>query len=298
VATRRLEGRPVAEAIDRATRGAIEAVGTAASPPSLVSLHRGVDSPFRFYLKRQAKAAQALGISFLDESLAPGDGPADLAARVRSLDRDPSVHGVLLEHPLPPPFDFFRAMEELRPEKDVDGVGPRNLGRLVAQRPVQVPAVARAAFEIARHYELPIDGEPVTVLGRSETVGLPLALLLAGRPPGGNATVTIVHSKTRDLAKSLADSRTIFTCVGRPGLLDRTLVPEGAHVVDVGLSNVPDPNRPGMSRSVGDANADSLDGWAASLTTIPGGVGPVTVAELMSSTVRSWKLLVRGEGAT
>lgn len=288
----------MAEAIDRATRGAIEAVGTAATPPSLVSLHRGVESPFRFYLKRQAKAAQALGIAFRDESLAAGDGPAELVARVRSLDRDPSVHGVLLEHPLPAPFDFFRAMEELRPEKDVDGVGPRNLGRLVAQRPVQVPAVARAAFEIARHYELPLEGERVTVLGRSETVGLPLALLLAGRPPGGNATVTIAHSKSRDLAAALAGARTIFSCVGRPGLLDRTVVPEGAHVVDVGLSSVPDPDRPGVSRAAGDANASSLDGWADSLTPVPGGVGPVTVAELMASTVRSWKLLVRGEGGT
>ncbi len=295
MATRRLEGRPVAEAIDRATRSAIEAVGSAAPPPSLVSLHRGVDSPFRFYLKRQSKAAQALGIAFRDESLAAGDDPAELLARVRSLDRNPSVHGVLLEHPLPPPFDFFRAMEELRPEKDVDGVGPRNLGRLVAQRPVQVPAVARAAFEIARHYQLPVDGERVVVLGRSETVGLPLALLLAGRPPGGNATVTIVHSKTRDLKGALSDARTIFSCVGRPNLLDRQVVPEGAHVVDVGTSSVPDPNRPGTSVSVGDANAASLDGWAGSFSPVPGGVGPVTVAELMSGTVRSWRHLVRGE---
>ncbi len=296
--TIRLEGRPVAEAIDRATRSSIAAVGTAAPAPSLVSLHRGEDTPFQFYLKRQAKAAQALGIVFRDETLAPGDGAAELIARVRALDRDPSVHGVLLEHPLPPPFDFFRAMEELRPEKDVDGVGPRNLGRLVAQRPVQVPAVAKAAFAIARHYQLPVEGEPVVVLGRSETVGLPLALLLAGRPPGGNATVTIVHSKSRDMARSLAGASTIFSCVGRAGLLDRSVVPKGAHVVDVGLSSVPDADRPGASRGVGDANAASLEGWAGSLTPIPGGVGPVTVAELMASTVRSWKLLVRGEGGS
>ncbi len=286
----------MAEAIDRATRAAIQAVGAATPAPSLVSLHRGVDSPFQFYLKRQARAAQALGISFRDESLAAGDGPADLTARIRSLDRDPTVHGVLLEHPWPPPFDFLRSMEELRPEKDVDGVGPRNLGRLVGQRPIQVPAVARAALAIARHYQLPLEGEPVTVVGRSGTVGLPLALLLAGRPPGGNAIVTIVHSRTPDLRAALAGARTIFSCVGHPGLLDRTVVPEGAHVVDVGLSSVPDPGRPGSVRAVGDANATSLDGWVGSLTPVPGGVGPVTVAELMSSTVRSWRHLVRGEG--
>jgi methylenetetrahydrofolate dehydrogenase (NADP+) / methenyltetrahydrofolate cyclohydrolase len=295
--TVRLEGKPVAEALDRATRTQVGAASAGAPAPTLVSLHRGVASPFRFYLKRQARAAGALGISFREESLVPSDGPAELVARLRSLDRDPTVHGVLLEHPLPPPFDFLRAVDELRPQKDVDGVGSRNLGRLVAQRPIHVPAVARAAVAIAQHYRLPLDGERVVVLGRSETVGLPLSLLLAARAPGPNATVTLAHSKTRDLAGALAGARTIFSCVGQPGLLQRSLVPEGAHVVDVGLSSVPDPDRPGTAKAVGDADARSLDGWAASLTPVPGGVGPVTVAELMANVVRAWMSLVRGEEA-
>lgn len=287
--TVRLEGKPVAEAIDRATREAVESRG-GRSAPFLVSVHRGVDSPFRFYLRRQAKAAAALGIGFRDDPLDPGDGPRQLAERIRALDQDPEVHGVLVEHPLPPPFDFLAALEELRPEKDVDGVGPRNLGRLAAQRPLHVPAVALAAFDIARHYRLPLDGARVAVLGRSETVGRPLALLLSGRPPGGNATVTLVHSKSPDLAECLSAARTIFSCVGRPGLLDRSVVPRGAHVIDVGVSSVPDPARPGSVRAVGDADAESLEGWAGSITPVPGGVGPVTVAELMASTVRAWRL--------
>ena len=294
--TIRLEGRPVAEAIDQATRAAIAAGGRGTPPPSLVSVHRGLDSPFRFYLRRQAKAATALGIAFRDQALAPGDGPEALVAALRSLDRDPGVHGVLVEHPLPAPFDFFRAVDELRPEKDVDGVGPRNLGRLVGQHPVQVPAVARAAFDIARHYRLPLDGQPTAVVGRSTTVGLPLAVLLASPPPGGNAAVTVLHSRSGDLAARLRDARTIFSCVGRPGLLNRATVPEGAHVVDVGISSVPDPSRPGSQIAVGDADARSLDGWAGSLTPVPGGVGPVTVAELMAATVRSWQTLPRGDG--
>jgi len=293
--TVRLEGRPVAEAIDRATRTEVTAVGPGTPPPSLVSVHRGLDSPFRFYLRRQAKAAHALGIAFRDVALRPGDGPEELVTSLRSLDRDATVHGVLVEHPLPPPFDFFRAVDELRPEKDVDGVSPRNLGRLVGQRPVHVPAVARAAFEIARHYHLPLEGEATAVVGRSTTVGLPLAVLLASAPPGGNAAVTVLHSKSGDLAQRLRGVRTIFSCAGRPGLLNRTTVPEGAHVVDVGISSVPDPDRPGTQVAVGDADARSLDDWAASLTPVPGGVGPVTVAELMAATVRSWRVL-RGEG--
>ena len=293
--TVRLEGKPVADRVDEATRTAVQSLPSGEPPPCLASVHRGVDSPFRYYLKRQAKAAAALGIAFRDEPLAPTDGQPELLGRLSSLDRDPGVHAVLLEHPLPPPFDFYRAVAALRPAKDVDGVGTANLGRLVAQTPVQVPAVALAAVEIARHYELPIAGEPVVVLGRSETVGLPLALLLAGKGIGLNATVTIVHSRSRDLKRALANARTIFSCVGRPGMLTREVVPEGAFVVDVGVATVPDPTRPGRSTTVGDANFANLDGWAAGVTPVPGGVGPVTVAKLMANTLEAHRLL-RAEG--
>lgn len=294
--TERLLGQPIAERTNVASRARIAARPAGTSPPSLVSVHRGVDSPFRFYLRRQAKAAEAVGITFRDIALDPGAGPTDLVERVRALDRDPSVHAVLLEHPLPAPFDFYAAVAELRPEKDVDGVGPLNLGRLVAQRPIHVPAVARAAVDIAQHYRLPLAGERVVVLGRSETVGLPLALLLGGRAEGIHATVTIAHSRTRRLDRVLADARTIFSCVGQPGLLHRGNVPEGAHIVDVGLSSVPDPDRAGGVRAVGDADATALEGWAASLTPVPGGVGPVTVADLMAGCVRAWERAARPEG--
>jgi methylenetetrahydrofolate dehydrogenase (NADP+) / methenyltetrahydrofolate cyclohydrolase len=283
--TVRLEGTPVAEAIDRATREAVRA--RPELPPSLVSVHRAVESPFGFYLRRQSRAAASVGVTFREDALGGKDGPAELIARLRSLDADRSVHAVLLEHPLPAPFDFFAAISALRPEKDVDGVGAANLGRLVAQRPIHVPAVARAAIAIAQHYRLPIDGERVAVVGRSETVGLPLAIWLAGRSAGMNATVTIAHSRTPSLARALAEAKTIFSCVGRPGLLDRSVVPEGASVVDIGLSSVRDASTKSGARAVGDADAASLDGWAAALTPVPGGVGPVTVAELMASATRA-----------
>src|SRR5208283_1110839 len=287
--TVRLEGKPVAERIDEATRKALASVPAGAAPPCLASVHRGVDSPFRYYLKRQAKAAAVLGITFRDQ-------PKELVDRLAVLDRDPNVHAVLLEHPLPLPFDFYRAVATLRPAKDVDGVGTANLGRLVAQAPVQVPAVALAAVEIARYYRLPMEGERVVVLGRSETVGLPLALLLAGKGIGLNATVTVVHSKTRDLKAALANARTIFSCMGRAGMLTREVVPEGSCIVDVGVSTVPDPARPGSSKTTGDADFESLDGWAAGVTPVPGGVGPVTVAKLMAATLEAQRLLRTEEG--
>lgn len=294
--TERLEGKPVAESIDASTRARIRGAPPDLPAPTLVSVHRAVESPFRFYLRRQSRAAESVGVKFREDTISTTDRPVDLDVRMRALDQDPSVHAVLLEHPLPPPFDFFRSVSELRPEKDVDGVGAQNLGRLVAQRPVHVPAVALAAIAIAGHYRVPIDGESVAVIGRSETVGLPLAICLAGRSEGMNATVTLAHSRTRELARSLAGVRTIFSCVGRPGLLDRSNVPEGAFVIDVGLSSLPDPAAKGGARAAGDADAASLEGWASGLTPVPGGVGPVTVAELMASAVRARDLLASGGG--
>ncbi len=289
--TRRLDGRPVAAAVDEATRRRIAAAPPGTRPPTLASVHRGLPTPFGFYRRQQARAAAAAGIRFRDEPLPPDAGPAELAALVERLDADPSVHAVLLEHPLPPPFDFGTAIAHLRPDKDVDGVGAANLGALLDGRARHAPAVALAAVEIARHYRLPFEGEPVAVVGRSATVGLPLALLLAARPPGADATVTVAHSKTADLQGALARARTIFSCAGRPGLLRRAVVPEGAAIVDVGLSSVPDPDRPGGVRAVGDADGADLDGWAEALTPVPGGVGPVTVAALMRSTVDAWERL-------
>ncbi|MGA9839135.1 MAG: bifunctional 5,10-methylenetetrahydrofolate dehydrogenase/5,10-methenyltetrahydrofolate cyclohydrolase [Thermoplasmata archaeon] len=294
--TERLDGKPVAEAIDASTRARVRDPPGAPVAPSLVSVHRGTESPFRFYLRRQARAAESVGVRFREESLAATDGGGELMARMASLDRDPTVHAVLLEHPLPPPFDFPRALGQLRPEKDVDGVGAANLGHLASQRPVHVPAVALAAIAIARHYRLPLSGERVAVIGRSATVGLPLAICLAGRSEGMDATVTIAHSRTPNLSEVLAGSKTIFSCVGRPGLLDRTVVPRDAYVIDVGLSSVPDASAKGGVRPAGDVNAASLDGWAAGFTPVPGGVGPVTVAELMASVVRARDLLRPGPG--
>ncbi|HYK92707.1 MAG TPA: bifunctional 5,10-methylenetetrahydrofolate dehydrogenase/5,10-methenyltetrahydrofolate cyclohydrolase [Thermoplasmata archaeon] len=289
--TRRLEGKPVADAILARAREAVrEGVASGRPMPGLASVHRVAATPFAVYLRRQAKAAEAAGLGFRDEALPPDANAAVLRGRIAELDADPTVHAVILEHPLPADLDFTGAVSLLRPAKDVDGVSPLNLGFLVARHPVQAPAVALGAIAIARHHGLRLSGEHVAVIGRSETVGVPLALLLLARGEGANATVTVAHSKTRHLSAALADSTVIFSCAGQPGLLTRDVVPQGAAVIDVGLSTVPDPSSPSGQRIVGDADAASLEGWADALTPVPGGVGPVTVAQLMANAVHGWTL--------
>jgi methylenetetrahydrofolate dehydrogenase (NADP+)/methenyltetrahydrofolate cyclohydrolase len=292
--TERLLGAPVAEALNRSTRQVLATIPHGGDPPCLASVHLGREGPFRRYLTGQKKVATELGLRFREELVPADGGPAALVDRIRSLDHDPSVHGVLIEHPLPPPYDFPEAMGQLRAEKDVDGAGTENLGRLLTGREGHAPAVCRAALAVARHYRLPVESASVTVVGRSATVGLPLALLLMQRPPGPNATVTVAHSGTPDLTRSLLSAQTIFSCSGTPHLLTRSVVPKDAAVVDIGLSPLPDPGHPGGVRMVGDADPDSLEGWASAFSPVPGGVGPVTVAQLMWNTVHAWQMQTGG----
>ncbi|MCI4330960.1 MAG: bifunctional 5,10-methylenetetrahydrofolate dehydrogenase/5,10-methenyltetrahydrofolate cyclohydrolase [Thermoplasmata archaeon] len=294
--TRSLDGRPVAQALlSDARKRSDEGARLGRRRPSLVSVHRAVASPFAFYLRRQAHNAEQAGVTFHDEPLADGASASTVRHRLGSLNADGSVDAVLLEHPLPEALDFRAAVRALRPEKDVDGVSTENLGHLVQGAPVQAPAVALGALAMIHFHQVPIVGRRVAVIGRSDTVGLPLALLLLARNEGANATVTVVHSRSGGLAKALASAEVVVSCVGHPGLLTRAVVPEGAAVIDVGLSSVPDPSRPGGQRAAGDADATSLEGWASALTPVPGGTGPVTVAQLMANTVHAWELLGRGE---
>lgn len=289
--TRPLLGKPVGDSILQKVRARIDSRGTPRPPPVLASVHLGDGGPFSFYLKRQERAAQSVGIGFRDIFLPDTTSTVDLRERIRALNTDPTVHAVLLQHPLPPGVDFQTAVDELAPAKDADGVGSANLGGLVEGHPVHAPAVALAVLEILRHYSIPTRGRRVAVVGRSSTVGLPLALLLAAHGESGDAVVTIAHSRTPRLGPVLAGSEIVVSCAGVPGLLTRSVVPEGAVVVDVGLTSVPDPSTPSGARAVGDADAASLDGWVESLTPVPGGVGPVTVAQLMWNVVVGWEML-------
>ncbi|MCI4325700.1 MAG: bifunctional 5,10-methylenetetrahydrofolate dehydrogenase/5,10-methenyltetrahydrofolate cyclohydrolase [Thermoplasmata archaeon] len=294
--TARWDGRALSEGLLTAARQAVDSgIPEGGRPPSLVSVHTAGPSPYSFYLRHQARAADRAGITFRDITLAEDLTAPTLREVMRALDAEPGVDAVILEHPLPPQLGFFSAVSALRIEKDVDGVGAASLGRLLAGQPVHVPAVARGAVKLARHHGASFPGRPVTVIGRSETVGLPIALLLSVRGLGADATVTLAHSRTPDLAAALCCADVVFSCAGQPGLLNRGNVPEGAAIVDVGLSNVPDSTAPGGQRAVGDADVADLEGWARAVTPVPGGVGPVTVATLMESTVLAWDLLGRGK---
>lgn len=264
--------------------------------PQLVSVHRAGPTPFSGYLKQQVKIAERVGASLREIPLPETPWPVDLPALLGRLDAASENHGILLEHPLPAPWPFLEAIQQLRPAKDVDGVSPASLGLLVSRHPVHLPAVVLAALRLAQFHNVAVRGRRVGVIGRSETVGWPLATVLASPGPLGEATVVVAHSKTPDLAKALEGTEVLFSCAGRPKLLNRSNVPRGASIIDVGVSGVPDPARPGAFRSVGDADREELEGWAEALSPVPGGVGPVTVAALYANLVAAWEAQVGGPG--
>ena len=292
--TRQLYGKPVGEALLDEVRSQIRHGSGSRPPPVLASVHLGSGGPFAFYLKQQERTATAVGVGFRDVSLPEETSTARLREQIQELEGDRSVHAVLVQHPLPKGVDFRAVVDELSPEKDVDGVGSVNLGGLVEGRPAHAPAVALAVLQILRHYSIATRGHRFAVIGRSPTVGLPLALLLSARGESGDATVTVAHSRTPNLVQVLAGNEVIVSCAGIPGLLTRDVVPKGAVVIDVGLSSVADPSAPSHVRAAGDADQVSLDGWVDAITPVPGGVGPVTVAQLMRNVLDAWNMQAAG----
>ena len=291
---RKLLGKPVSESLLQEVRSRISLRGGGVAPPTLASVHLGTGGPFSFYLKQQARSAQAVGVGFRDVSLAETTTTRELQEKLRTLEADRSVHAVLVQHPLPVGVEFQPVVDELSPEKDVDGVGSVNLGHLVEGHPIQAPAVALAVLQILRHYSIATEGRRVTVIGRSSTVGRPLALLLSAREKSGDATLTLAHSHTPRLSEALAGAEIVVSCAGVPGLLNRSVVPKGSVVIDVGLSSVPDSSVASGFRAVGDADGASLEDWVDSITPVPGGVGPVTAAQLMWNVVSGWERQVGG----
>lgn len=286
--TLRLDGKPVAEALLSRVRAEVDRhAAEGCGPVRLASLHVAGPGAFESYLAQQRRSAERAGIQL---EPVPVSSPEELLTRIGELNADPTIPAVLVQHPLPSGYDFRSAIDQLSPEKDVDGAGAVSLGRLVAGDPLHVPAVALAVRELLVHYRVPLAGARVLVIGRSATVGLPLALLLLLRGESGDATVEIAHSKSRELGRLLQDAEVVVSCAGIPGLLRRDNVAKESVVVDVGLSYVPDPSRAGGRRSAGDASPE-LDGWVRALSPVPGGIGPLTVAELMANVMSAEKQL-------
>jgi methylenetetrahydrofolate dehydrogenase (NADP+) / methenyltetrahydrofolate cyclohydrolase len=257
--------------------------------PVLALVRVGEDPASRVYVGTKARACEECGIGSRNTHL-PADVSQEALLRVlRDCNEDADVDGILLQLPLPKHIDSDRAIAAISPEKDVDGFHPQSLGRLAAGAPRFVPCTPLGIRELLIRHDVTTAGANVVVLGRSVIVGKPMALLFALKGPGGDATVTICHSQSRNLAAHTRNADIIVAAMGVPHFLKADMVREGAVVVDVGINRMDDASSPKGYRIVGDVDFDAVAPRCSLITPVPGGVGPMTVAMLMSNTLAAFR---------
>src|SRR5919201_1520019 len=266
-----MEGRPLAKRIRAEVADEVRELG----PLALATVHVGEDEASTIYLRRKHEAAAEVGVASSDHKLAATVTEDELLGFVAELNADEEIDGVLVQLPLPEHIDEARVIRAVDPVKDVDGFHPFNAGQLYLGRPTLVPATPSGVLALLEEYSIPLDGARAVVVGRSDIVGKPVAHLLLQR----NATVTICHSHTDDLARQTLDADVLVVATGIAGLVGPDMVKQGAAVVDVGQNRT-------EAGLVGDVDPGVAE-RAAFLTPVPGGVGPMTIASLLRNTVRA-----------
>ena len=271
-----LEGRPVAAKVLAEVKAGVAALAARTGVhPTLAVVLVGEDPASQIYVRNKKRAADEVGITSRDFLFPGGCSQAELVDTIQKINADPSIHGILLQLPLPKGLDENAAVNAIAPAKDADGLHPVSLGNLLAGKPSMVPCTPGGCIEILDHYGIPIEGAEAVMVGRSRLVGKPLAQLLLAR----NATVTMCHTRTRDLAEHCRQAEILCVAAGRPRFITGDMVKEGAVVIDVGV------NRLDTGKLAGDVDFDAASKRARAITPVPGGVGLMTVAMLMKNTL-------------
>jgi methylenetetrahydrofolate dehydrogenase (NADP+)/methenyltetrahydrofolate cyclohydrolase len=272
-----LDGKLLSQRILQDLAGRVDALKARGIAPRLTVVRVGDDAASKVYIRGKIRACAQAGISG-DELELPASVPeGELLDRLSRLNADPAIHGILVQLPLPPGFDAHRVAARIDPGKDVDGLNVVNLGRLLQGTALLPPCTPAGVLRLLDEYRIDVRGKHAVIVGRSEIVGKPIALLLLQR----DATVSICHSKTPDLGAFTRTADLVVAAVGRAGLVRGDMIKAGATVVDVGMNRLAD------GRLAGDVDTDSVLAQAAYLTPVPGGVGPMTVAMLIENTVKA-----------
>jgi methylenetetrahydrofolate dehydrogenase (NADP+) / methenyltetrahydrofolate cyclohydrolase len=250
--------------------------------PGLAVILVGEDPASQVYVRNKERACAEVGIASFPHRLPMNTAQKELEALIDSLNADPLVDGILLQLPLPDGLESRPLLERIDPGKDVDGFHPQNMGRLAQGLPGFAPCTPAGVIELLRRYDLPTQGKTAVVVGRSNIVGRPLSILLSQPGRFGDATVTLCHSRTPDLAGQCLRADFLFAAIGRPKFVTCDMVKPGAVVVDVGINRVDE-------CLVGDCDFGSLCSLASAMTPVPGGIGPMTIAMLLKNTVAAYK---------
>ncbi len=255
--------------------------------PGLAVILVGENPASQQYVKNKNKAAHEIGI-YSEQHNLPKDTPeAELLALVAKLNAEPKIHGILVQLPLPKHIDEKKVLLLIDPEKDVDGFHPMNLGRMMVGDPAYLPCTPHGVVKMLAYSGVKTSGRHVVVVGRSNIVGKPVANMLVQKAEGADATVTICHSRTRDLPSVTRQADILIAAIGQPEFVTAEMVKPGAVVIDVGVNRVDDPASPKGFRWVGDVRYEEVAAKASAISPVPGGVGPMTITMLLYNTVES-----------
>ena len=283
-----IDGRVVAEKVYAQLRGEIAELKTRGVTPGLAVVLVGDDPASRAYVRSKDKMCRELGLHSVKLELSADTTQAELLVRIDELNRDAAVHGILVQSPPPPQIDEAAIVRALDPAKDVDGFHPMNVAKLaLGDGSGFVPCTPLGCQRLLVESGVEIAGAHVVVLGRSMIVGKPVALLLMQKAAHANATVTVVHSRSRNLAEITRTGDILIAAIGQPHFVKAEHVREGAVVIDVGINRVDDAAAPRGYRLVGDVAFAEVAAKASAITPVPGGVGPMTIAMLMANTVKA-----------
>lgn len=275
-----LDGKHIAKEYRQGLQEQVEALKERGFTPKLSVILVGNDGASQSYVKSKKKAAEKIGmiseIAHLDESTSE----EDVLKELDRLNNDDSVSGILVQVPLPKQVSEQKVLESINPDKDVDGFHPSNIGKLYIDEQTFVPCTPLGIMEILKHADINLEGKHAVVIGRSHIVGQPVSKLLLQQ----NATVTILHSRSKDMSKHLKDADVIVSAVGKPGLVTKDVVKEGAVIIDVG--NTPDEN----GKLKGDVEYEEVKEIAGAITPVPGGVGPLTITMVLNNTLIAEKM--------
>lgn len=269
-----IDGRAIAAQVRSEVRQRVEAAG---ARPGFVDLLVGEDPASVQYVAMKNRAAERAGMVWFDRRLPANASESEIIGAIEAINRDPAIHGVLVQLPLPDDCaaDSFSVVKAISPEKDVDGLTPTSQGHLAMGRPGFAPATPLGVMELLRRSSIAVDGRHVVVIGRSLLLGRPLSIMLSQKEAGANATVTLCHTGTVELASYVRSADIVIACAGRAHTVTAEMVKPGAVVIDCGTNVLAD------GRTVGDVDFDEVAEVAGWITPVPGGAGPMTIAMLL-----------------
>jgi methylenetetrahydrofolate dehydrogenase (NADP+) / methenyltetrahydrofolate cyclohydrolase len=285
-----IDGKQIAADLRAKLRAEVADLAKKGVVPGLGVILVGDDPASKSYVAAKQKACEEIGIYSDDNRLSASISQNDLMAHINRLNKDPRIHGILTQLPLPKHFDELEVLMSINPAKDVDGFHPINVGKMVTGQKAFLPCTPHGVVQLLIKSGVKIEGANVVIVGRSNIVGKPLANILIQKSPLGNATVTVCHTRTKNLAQHTKQADIVIAAAGCPNTITADMIKDGAVVIDVGVNRVDDSTKKAGYRLVGDVDFENVKEKASLITPVPGGVGPMTITMLLYNTVESARL--------